>query len=155
EADANAMVAWVNERLEVRWCERMNKLSYELAEQGNTFDFETGRSTPPEYYGYKTAINDAKAGDVEPLRKLLRKAGLPELADLTRSPERGPGGYRRAPNTLVEWAVEDAHYIRHELWPQEYGFKRRSRDNHPSAESIAAAFHNVDVEKVISQSRHS
>jgi hypothetical protein len=152
EADANAMVAWVFERLEVRRIERINRLAYELAEHGNTFDFETGLSTP--VYSYKAAIEAAQAGNVEPLREAARKAGLPELAEFISPPKLKPGEYQRVRNFRLDDAVEDVRYIREELWPQEFNFKRRSRDNPPTAEDIAAAFHNVDVEEVISQLRH-
>src|SRR5262249_35104518 len=85
KADADAMVAWTNERLEVRRYERLNRLAYELAEHGNKFDPETALSTP--VYSLKAAIEAARAGNVGPLREAVCGMGLPELAEFISPPK--------------------------------------------------------------------
>src|SRR5262249_4809783 len=112
--DIDAMVAWVNERLRVRFLERMNKLALELYEQGVEFNPE-GLGTPPVHYSYEAAIDEARKGNVEPLRK-----HRPEIADLIHRPKRrrGERGFPR--NLRLDWAVEDVKFIR-QLWKREYG----------------------------------
>jgi hypothetical protein len=160
KADADKMVAWVNERLEVRRAERANKIIKELypellAHGGVVFDPEKGWVSDL-YYTDRDLIDLAWQGDVEPLRESLRKAGHPyaELADLIFPPNRGQGGGRHYRNLRAAEAAEDVEYIRR-LWKDEYGrWKRSQRGNPPTAVQIAAKFHNVEersVEKALSR----
>ena len=143
EADADKMVAWVNEHLTVRKAERMNEMIAEVGDQWK-LDPETGLATIT-YYKLEDMFDEAETGNMEPLRK-----AYPKLAKYLNPRQRGKGDYPRPPNLKAERAAEDVHFIR-ELWRREFGKWKRARNNPPFAEDIAAAFHKVHVDSVKSR----
>jgi hypothetical protein len=159
------MIAWVHERLRVRFAEEtnkeLNKLFEEMCKRGIhrvEFDPETLLATlvEPNEEDLIDLANQATEADqapIEPLREELRKRGgfYAKLAELIK-PNRGQWERRHTPDFRSDRAAEDVRYIRDELWPQEYdGRRNRKQDNPPSAEVIAAKFWNVEVGGVISR----
>jgi hypothetical protein len=145
KSDADAMVAWVNERLVVRQAERFNQLYEELKASGRV-EIEANGPARVVHYTYEEALAEARKGNMEPLHEAAHRAGLSELVPFLQ-PKRARGQRGHIRNVRLARAKEDVHYIRHELWPQEYeGRSRRSlHDNPPSAESIAERFWNVKL----------
>jgi hypothetical protein len=145
-ADADAMVAWVNERLWVRFAERMNKMIAEVGDQWE-IDPETGLATIA-YWKFEDRIIEAEQGNMEPLRE-----AYPEIAAYINPRKRDVGEHlnRFTSYLRTKWAVEDVHFIR-QLWRQEYDGKwKRGERNPPTATQIATAFHNVVLKSVESQ----
>jgi len=150
-ADVDAMAAWVSEHLEVRQAERFNQLYAELKAHGGVEIEENGPARVVRYSDAE-ALEEARLGNMEPLHEAARRAGHPEWVPFLQ-PKRGRGQYKRVRYYTLEEAVEDVYFIR-QLWQQEYGRSRRARGNRPTAEEIAAAFHNVDVRGVISRTKN-
>jgi hypothetical protein len=105
----------------------------------------------------KQKLDRAKAaacdGDLGPLRALY-----PEIAEFIHEPKR-PRGQRRSyrkPGVNVwekigaerpDAAVESVRHLR-EIWRRHYGRWKRRYDDHPTAEEIAAAFHDCSVDEI-------
>jgi hypothetical protein len=147
--DADAMVAWVSERLNVRYAEHMNEMIAEVGDQWK-HDPDTGLAEIV-YWKLEDRIGEAKQDNMEPLRE-----AYPEIAAYINPRKRRQGETKQTPQRhrlRLQWAVEDVFYIR-ELWKREYGRWKRGERNPPSAEQIAANYWNVEVRSVKSKVRH-
>jgi hypothetical protein len=117
--DEEAMVRWVNERLD-------DLLDSEVTGRTGTDRYiEWLKNDGPQIWA-------AERGDLDPLRKLY-----PHLAPYLHRRKRSRGKYlRKASFDPVKAAIEDIKNIRL-IWKQQYKTKHRKRDDKPSAVDIA------------------
>jgi hypothetical protein len=141
---ANAMTAWVEERLRVRAVERLYELVTEIIERCGDrvkLDLQAQKIQIAEYT-VEEMFELADDGDLEPLRALA-EAKIPGIAPFIWPLKREPHMRRFTPDWKLDWAVEDVHYIRYELWKPVFGHYKRP-NNPPTAIYIAANFWKVD-----------
>jgi hypothetical protein len=94
----------------------------------------------------------ARNGDLKPLRALYR-----EIAEFIHEPKRprgqrrsyhNKGGVLEAYASRCDDAVESVRQLREIIWPEHYRRRKRRYDDGPTAEEIAAKFHDCTVDEV-------
>ena len=137
EADVNAFTAWNNVHLWRRMGERIIRLHEQIEATDGVVEVTHNRIN--FYNNEDIAIQAAhEFGDIEPARMIW-----PEAVSLLKAPPRkGKGQYIRARYVHLDNAMEDVRFL-HELWFQIFGARRRKY--RPTAEKIAADFHDVDL----------
>jgi hypothetical protein len=118
------MREWIGQVLDWRTETKIESANEYWGRQGSKKHFE------------RSAIEDARQGNVEPLRKIY-----PHIAEFIHSPREGRRGkYSRWRGvTAIDAAVEAAAFVRL-FWREVYGRKNRGRDD-LSADSIVADYY--------------
>jgi hypothetical protein len=84
------------------------------------------------------AIEDARRGEIESLRQ--HYPHIAKFIHLPRTGRRGKYPRRRGQTPTIDFAVEDAAFVKM-FWRAVYGRKNRGRDDNMSAEAIVAEYY--------------
>ena len=135
EADNQKMLRWLDSQLFVLQTKKIRDA------------FHRPPFTESERRAY--AIKRAKAGDVEPLRRLfIRLADDPEVGRFVNLPKLKKG--ERWTVNSSNWIAQAAEGVRliRKLWFEHYGKKRRRKTDGWTAEQFAAEIWLIDASQI-------